>query len=106
MTKVVNLNALLAEQGGIELDGAIHVVRPLKGREYQALQAMQREQRGDVDELYRIAGACVTTLTYDQVLDLTLPQVQAILAIAGGGIVEVEASAPKATATPTATPPA
>lgn len=97
MTKpTVSLNALLEDAGQVELDGALFTVRGLRGRDYQALQRMQKTGSDDVGELYRIAGACVPGLDEEQVLDLTVSQMQAILAIASGGIVEVEESAPKA----------
>lgn len=99
MTKrIVSLGSLLSESAGqFEHEGTVHRVRPLKGREYRDLDAMKaRDNADDVMVLYRMAGACASTLTEDQVLDLTMPQIQMILAIASGSIVEVEETVPKA----------
>ena len=102
MSRVLNLNTVLKDLGGVELDGVIYAVRGIKGRNYQALQAMERAKQVDLGELYRIAGECVPDLG-DKVYDLTLDQIQAVIAAASGGVAEVAQTAPKATE-PTATP--
>jgi hypothetical protein len=93
----VNLNALTRDLGTVEFNGVEHAVLPIKGTGVSALRAVERGDETDPLEYFRIAHACVPSLTWDQVLTLDAVQVGAIIAIATGQIAKVEALLPKAT---------
>lgn len=90
----VDLDALFVERT-VKLDGKEIVVAPLDGVSYQMLQSVKEEDA--LMTMYQIGKRVLKGVPEERIMELSAPQIGALIGVARSALEEVEATLPKPT---------
>jgi hypothetical protein len=88
----INLDALAGDAGEVEFGGELHAVLPIDGAGFLALMDISQDSMTEGEAMramFTIAKRCVPTLA-DKIDSMNLQQIQGIMQLAKGHVVEVE----------------
>lgn len=103
MPDVISLAALQAPLSHVDLgEGGVHAVTPITGIGMELLE--QSRDGGDWRNLYIVAQQCLPTCSLEQVMALTIQQIDAVIKIASGQAQEVMRLLGNGVAAPETTP--
>lgn len=89
MTQIVNLDEI-SQDGRVVLAGAIHTVKPMSAK----MLTVIRGEGDNLEKMLTVVADRCSTLTREVLLELSLPQLEAIIEVSMGGVKTVEQADP------------